>query len=115
MGEVVWLLYAYIDLLTTKGGVAEWIYDELRSVCEMRFNFQDKAAPADTASALASKMLVGLGFCAWVLGSGFWVPGLWVLGLRFLVLCTKGYGVRTNDDECINVFQCLYKHMLIDV
>ena len=71
VGEVVWLLYAYIDLLTTGGGVAEWIYNELRSVCEMRFNFQDKAAPADTASALASKMLVGLGF--W--GFGFGVLG----------------------------------------
>lgn len=82
VGEVVWLLYAYIDLLTTGGGVAEWIYNELRSVCEMRFNFQDKAAPADTASALASKMLVG---------SGFWVSGF--LGFGVLGLGVGGWGL----------------------
>ncbi|KAL2641367.1 hypothetical protein R1flu_008954 [Riccia fluitans] len=55
MEEVVGFLFQYLSILR-KEGVAKWIFEELKSVCDMKFHFQDKMAPVSYVSSLSNHM-----------------------------------------------------------
>eukprot|EP00873_Tetraselmis_striata_P029260 jgi/Tetstr1/449524/TSEL_036612.t1 len=54
--EVVHIIFQYIQLLRAPGGVAHEIFDELKALAEMNFNFRDKQSPASIASSMATAM-----------------------------------------------------------
>ncbi|KAL3678033.1 hypothetical protein R1sor_020989 [Riccia sorocarpa] len=55
MEEVVGFTFQYLSILR-KEGVAKWIFEELKSVCDMKFHFQDKMAPVSYVSSLSNYM-----------------------------------------------------------
>ncbi|KAG6690845.1 hypothetical protein I3842_10G032800 [Carya illinoinensis] len=57
MQDVVGLLFKYIRLLQ-QSGICKWIFDELSSVCETKFHYQDKVTPVNYAVHLACNMQV---------------------------------------------------------
>ncbi|KAF5473275.1 hypothetical protein F2P56_009899, partial [Juglans regia] len=57
MQDVVGLLFKYIRLLQ-QSGICKWIFDELSSVCETKFHYQDKITPVNYAIHLACNMQV---------------------------------------------------------
>jgi insulysin len=57
MEEVVSLTFQYIRILQQQG-VVEWMFEEVRAVCEMKFHFQDKRSPISYVTDLAGNMLV---------------------------------------------------------
>ncbi|KAG0627873.1 hypothetical protein M758_2G234700 [Ceratodon purpureus] len=57
MEEVVSLTFQYIRVLQQQG-VAEWMFEEVRAVCEMKFHFQDKRPPINYVTDLAGNMLL---------------------------------------------------------
>ncbi|XP_024393849.1 insulin-degrading enzyme-like 1, peroxisomal isoform X2 [Physcomitrium patens] len=57
MEEVVSLTFQYIRVLQQQG-VAEWMFEEVRAVCEMKFHFQDKRPPISYVTDLAGNMLL---------------------------------------------------------
>lgn len=57
MEEVVSLTFQYIRVLQEQG-VAEWMFEEVRAVCEMKFHFQDKRPPISYVTDLAGNMLL---------------------------------------------------------
>ncbi|KAG2683491.1 hypothetical protein I3760_10G032700 [Carya illinoinensis] len=67
MQDVVGLLFKYIRLLQ-QSGICKWIFDELSSVCETKFHYQDKVTPVNYAVHLACNMQVYLPR-DWLVGS----------------------------------------------
>ncbi|CAA7060592.1 unnamed protein product [Microthlaspi erraticum] len=57
MQAVVGLLFTYIQLLQ-QSGVSQWIFDELSSICETKFHYQDKTKPISYAVDIASNMQI---------------------------------------------------------
>nr|PNR46368.1 hypothetical protein PHYPA_013487 [Physcomitrium patens] len=57
MEEVASLTFQYIRVLQQEG-VAEWMFEEVRAVCEMKFQFQDKRPPISYVTDLAGNMLL---------------------------------------------------------
>ncbi|KAI4325648.1 hypothetical protein MLD38_031029 [Melastoma candidum] len=55
MQDIVGLLFKYISLLQMSG-VCEWIFQELSSICETKFHYQDKIAPIDYVVHISSNM-----------------------------------------------------------
>ncbi|XP_037495283.1 insulin-degrading enzyme-like 2 isoform X2 [Jatropha curcas] len=55
MGDIVGLLFKYIHLLQ-QSGVCKWIFDEIASISETEFHYQDKSDPVDYAVDIASNM-----------------------------------------------------------
>lgn len=57
MKEILGLFFSYVDILKNEGGVAQWIFDEVRAVCETKFHFQDKRPPFQLVTSLSFNML----------------------------------------------------------
>ncbi|KAG0570443.1 hypothetical protein KC19_6G162300 [Ceratodon purpureus] len=57
MEEVVNLTFQYVRVLQQQG-VSEWMFEEVRAVCEMKFHFQDKRPPISYVTDLAGNMLL---------------------------------------------------------
>ncbi|CAH2063830.1 unnamed protein product [Thlaspi arvense] len=57
MQQVVGLLFRYIKL-SQQSGVSQWIFDELSSICETKFHYQDKTQPISYAVDIASNMQI---------------------------------------------------------
>ncbi|KAH9679021.1 Insulin-degrading enzyme-like 1 (peroxisomal) [Citrus sinensis] len=55
MQDVVGLLFKYINLLQ-QSGASKWIFDELSTVCEVTFHYQDKVPPIDYVVTVAANM-----------------------------------------------------------
>ncbi|XP_057520818.1 insulin-degrading enzyme-like 1, peroxisomal [Amaranthus tricolor] len=55
MQNVVGVLFKYVQLLQ-KSGVCEWIFNELSSICQTSFHYQDKTPPADYVVNISSNM-----------------------------------------------------------
>nr|XP_043635707.1 insulin-degrading enzyme-like 1, peroxisomal [Erigeron canadensis] len=53
--HIIGLLFKYISLLQ-QSGVCEWIYNELSTICEMTFHYQDKIPPIDYVVKISSNM-----------------------------------------------------------
>ncbi|KAK4281882.1 hypothetical protein QN277_013328 [Acacia crassicarpa] len=53
--DIIGLLFKYIELLR-HSGVCQWIFDELSSVCETTFHYQDKTRPISYVVNIASNM-----------------------------------------------------------
>ncbi|KAL3533780.1 hypothetical protein ACH5RR_007301 [Cinchona calisaya] len=53
--EIVGLVFKYIDLLQ-QSGACKWIFDELSSMGETYFHYQDKIPPADYILGISSNM-----------------------------------------------------------
>lgn len=45
MVEVLGIVFKYIDLLKNDGGINEVMFEELRLIDEMQFNYQDRSKP----------------------------------------------------------------------
>lgn len=54
--EVVAIIFRYIHLLKSHGGVSEAIFNELAALQQLRFNFHDKQTPYDYTTNLAVAM-----------------------------------------------------------
>ncbi|CAF2059199.1 unnamed protein product [Brassica oleracea var. botrytis] len=57
MQEVLGFLFTYIQLLQ-QSGVFQWIFDELSSICETKFHYQDKIQPFSYVVDVASNMQI---------------------------------------------------------
>ncbi|KAG2324874.1 hypothetical protein Bca52824_007602 [Brassica carinata] len=68
MQEVLGLLFTYIHLLQ-QSGVLQWIFDELSSICETKFHYQDKIQPFSYVVDVASNMQI-YPTKDWLVGSG---------------------------------------------
>lgn len=57
MSDVVGYAFQYLAILQ-RDGVAEWIFEEVKAVCEMKFHYQDKRPPVSYVTGLAGNMLL---------------------------------------------------------
>ncbi|KAK9290443.1 hypothetical protein L1049_008613 [Liquidambar formosana] len=55
MQDIVGLLFKYIQLLR-QSGFCKWIFDELSSICETQFHYQDKISPFNYVDNIAPSM-----------------------------------------------------------
>lgn len=56
--EVASLVFQYLTILRSEGGVVPWIFDEVRDMCEIKFHHQDVRPPFSYVSGLAANMQV---------------------------------------------------------
>ncbi|XP_010554834.1 PREDICTED: insulin-degrading enzyme-like 1, peroxisomal isoform X2 [Tarenaya hassleriana] len=57
MQDILGLLFRYIQLLQ-QSGICQWIFEELATICETAFHYQDKVQPISYVVAIASNMQV---------------------------------------------------------
>ncbi|XP_010523876.1 PREDICTED: insulin-degrading enzyme-like 1, peroxisomal [Tarenaya hassleriana] len=57
MQDILGLLFRYIQLLQ-QSGVCQWIFDELSSICETKFHYQDKVRPISYVVDIATNMQI---------------------------------------------------------
>ncbi|XP_008222126.1 PREDICTED: insulin-degrading enzyme-like 1, peroxisomal [Prunus mume] len=55
MKDIVGLLFKYISLLQ-QSGICKWIFDELSTVCETKFHYQDKIQPINYVVSISANM-----------------------------------------------------------
>ncbi|KOS15541.1 ste23-metalloprotease involved in a-factor processing [Malassezia pachydermatis] len=67
--DVAAAVFQYLDLLRSQP-VQEWMYEEVRRLSELRFEFKEKSSPAMYGSTLASQMQHGLP-PAWLLSGPY--------------------------------------------
>eukprot|EP01018_Ginkgo_biloba_P032600 Gb_24525 [translate_table: standard] len=53
MEEIAGIIFQYLNILR-KNGITEWIFDEVRSICNTKFNFRDKIPPFNYVTNIAS-------------------------------------------------------------
>ena len=56
--DVMDIIFKYMAILHSEKGVSEVIFDELKALAEMSFNFQERSAPFSYVQNLASSMQV---------------------------------------------------------
>ena len=55
MEEIIEFTFQYLHILRTSG-IAEWIFDEVRGICNTMFHFRDKIPPINYVTSIASKL-----------------------------------------------------------
>lgn len=54
--EIVLLVFQYLEMLRTKEGIQEWIFEECKNISAMQFRFKDKEKPSDNACRIAGRL-----------------------------------------------------------